>query len=417
MLFLLLISGPRRGIESITLKIFNIMWCGGLAFSNLGLFELYTPSVDTNILYIISIIIFNVTYRCTRVRKERDLLDIDENGGVGVDILSIHLKYLIFANIIILGICLPFIPKAWALYNMHGLSYLRGLVYTQSAEYFPNVYISLLFQWIVQPFLQFVLLVAASQVNSLRNNKRLIFIAIVDLAVEMLIYGGGRRTIIMFLLQLYIFYRLRNPFVFSTKIKKDLRKVGIALGAIVILYVIITITSQRLTRMGVGESFFQYYVGPFIFFDNVTESLTSYNTIGQMTYGQCFFSFIIVPFNIIRMILGAGFNESEAQILNGKLDIISYIGKHSVHNAHATSLVYFCKDFGFVFSFLGMMGLGIILAYFTKRYMRNNRALVLGVYFACLAFYSAQTYPFTGIIQYMFILYSIVFIKNEHISR
>ena len=60
-----------------------------------------------------------------------------------------------------------------------------------------------------------------------------------------------------------------------------------------------------------------------------------------------------------------------------------------------------------------MVVFALLLAYFTKRYRKNNRSFLLAVYFASLTFYSAQTYPFTGVIQYVVVALAVLLVKNE----
>lgn len=412
LLIFLIVLAPKKRLDHLTILIFNLMWCGGLAFSNLGLFELYRPSNQTNILFIISIIVFNFVYRLSIKGNDGD--NLKERGIDNINETFINLKFLLLVNIFVLFLCLPYIPKAFHIYQMHGMSYLRSLVYIQTPEYFSNIYISLLFQWLIQPFLQFVLLLTASQIGNFKHNKVLLLFALVDLCSELLLFGGGRRTIIMFLLQIAIFYFLKNSPHLSRYIRINIKKIGVIIFVFFIIMVVINITASRLTRISVSESLFQYYVGPFIFFDRITIGGTECSLFTKRTFGSCVFSFVIVPFNILMMIFGRGYNNSMAQNLNNRLDMPIAIGNHSFHNAHATSLIYFCNDFGFYLSFIGTFIFAFIISFFTKRYDKNNRSFILAVYFSSLIFQSAQTYPFIGIIQYVVIFFTFLFVKNSN---
>ena len=414
-LLILLISLTMKILKStqfarITLNIFNAMWLGGLAFSNLGLYELDKPALDTNIFFVTQVLVFNIAYVIITKRINKN-----SNGhAISLKSIDIPIRFnvILILNIAIVFMCLPYIPKAYLIYKTRGLNYLRYLVYIQSNEYISNIMVSFLFQWLIQPFFQFVLLLTACHVDRIKQNFKLFLLAVIDLLLEMLLFGGGRRTIIMFLLQAIIFYSINNKLRINHLFRINRKRIGIVIGVIILFILIYSMTAARLTRISVGESLFQYYVGPFIFFDKITNGCKTNILISTMGNGEYTFSFILGPISILGYILFGKEYNSPAAVLSNKLDNMIFIGAHSNHNAQATSAIYFYSDFGPFFSFIGMIIFAFILAVFTKD-RRNNRFFVLSIYFSSLAFYSAQTYPFTGVIQYIVIALSILLIRKE----
>lgn len=403
------VNNACKGLSKIVLNIFNIMWLGGLACSNLGLYKMYTPSMFTNVIFLVSIITFDCIYIFAFNKQQKRMTESFDK----IDANSINLRMLLIVNAFVLIFCIPYFISALKIIRVSGMSYLRHLVYIQSPEYISKTYISILFQWFIQPFLQFVLLVAASQIENIRRQKLLWFFAIINLFFEMIIFGGGRRTIITFMLEIIIFYLLQNKKRIVRNIRISKKKIGFIAIVSIIVYLIVSITASRLTKISVIESLYQYYVGPYIFFDKVIEAGHFNNAATQLGYGGYTFLFIITPISVLLSVLGISKYSNLSTTINANLNKEMFIGAHSIHNAHATSVIYFYSDFGKIFFPFGMVVFALILAYFTKNYKKDSRRFILGVYFANLAFYSAQTYPFTGVIQYVVMICTYIFISKR----
>ena len=396
-----------KGLVKATLLIFNFMWLGGLAFSNLGLFQIDTPSLKTNFVFVVAILSFNIVFFFLSLIHRKI-----NKKQLSIDDVDIRIGFLSVVNGIIAIICVPYIIKAIHIIGSDGMTYLRTLVYEPSVDYFESTYIALFFQWIVQPFFQFVLLLTAIKITDFKNNKWLFSLALIDLIFDLILFGGDRRTIVMFLIECIVCYLCFKPHSSFNKKGINSSKIILFTFLVVALLVVYAVTSSRLTKISPIESFFQYYIGPYVFFDKVTLGSTALLT-NSLGFGAYTFAFIFVLFSLVGVVFGKEYSTFSSS-LNNLLSGIKLIGEHTYHNAHATSLIFFYSDFGYTFSFVGMIVFALILFFFVSRSNKSPIFLVLGLYFCALAFYSAQTYPFASVIQYVFILYALVFVMRKN---
>lgn len=395
--------------------LFNMIWLGALAISNIGMFDWYVITLETNLIFLSFILTFNLTYLLFFYKKRKNKIQVTDSSFVAKE--SINYKLLTVAHILVYSICLPYIPKAIYILTTMGSWYMRHYVYTTSDLYFKNAMIAIFFQWIIQPFFQFILLLSASQITRIKENKRLFCFAILDLLLELLLFGAGRRTIVTFLLEIMIFFvisKKKNRFGY---IRIDKKRISALLSMAIIGVAIIYLTVYRLGQdTAISDSLksmLQYFVGPIIMFDRVvgngiSEALTNGPALGTYT-----FSFILAPLSLVMRFFTGSTQNSMTDRLIEYLDPRIMIGTESSHNAHATSLIYFYLDYGELFVWVGAVLLAVVIAYFSKNSKKGNTYFLLAVYFTTLTFYSVQTYPFSGIIPFVIIAYAVVFVKNK----
>ena len=401
------------GMTKLTLLLFNAVWFGALFLSQLSLFGWNKLTTTSTWIFISYIAVFNITYI---VSFNNTTKPKNRTGSSNISISdSIRLKLLICAHFVVYIICFPYIGKAINIITQLGPWYMRHYVYTPSDLYFETSLIASFFQWVIQPFFQFVLLIMASQLFNRNKNRILYIFAIVDLLLELLLFGAGRRTIIVFLLAIVAFFYLSRKKSGFGKIvieSKRLKTIGIMI-VIVVVFILLTVRRIGGVYTDFIKSSLQYFVGPILFFDscigsNVGNVLSMIPKMGELT-----FSFITVPMSLLSRLFNVGGWENAALELTSILNEQVCIGANSFHNAHATSIMYFYLDFGGAFAWLGAVFMGLVTAYFTKNYYKSNRSFLLGVYFFTLVFYSAQTYPFATIVPAMMCIFSCVFIKEK----
>lgn len=388
---------------------FNVFWLSGLILSNFGFYKLDVISIETNTSLLFSIIIFNIVCHFYGIRK--DIPKSTQFQEFKVDSSFINKKLLILVNIIVILVCLPYVFKAKNILDNYGVWYLRYYVYEPSKLYFETTLIAFLFQNIVQPFLQFVLIVAISQFHNFKHNKLLFLFGVIDVFLELLLFGGGRRTIVTVIIALVFFLFLSRGIHNNRKSKQNFLKASILLGSSLII--LVSVNSLRTSSGSFFKSFVEYFTGSIIMFDKILESNNISNLIPTFGNGILTFSFIISPISLILHRFGITDKSDLTSVLNASLQQDVSIGQSSFHNAHATAAVYFYCDFGPYFYWIGFVIMGLIMSYFIKNYWKSERRLVLAVYFATFAFYSLQTYPFTGIIQFFFIGLCFLFIKKN----
>lgn len=388
---------------------FNVFWLSGLMLSNFGLYELDIISFETNISLLFSIIIFNIV--CHFYGRKKDIPRCDQCKGFRVSNSSINTKLLIFANIIVILICMPYIFKAKNILDNYGVWFLRYYVYVPSELYFETTFIAFLFQNMVQPFLQFVLIVTISQFYNLKHNKLLLLFGIVDVFLELLLFGGGRRTIVTVIIALVFFLFLSRGRNNYQKTRFNFLKASILIGASLI--VLVSVNSLRTSSGSFLKSFVEYFSGSIIMFDKILSTNSITDLVPTFGFGLLTLSFIVSPVSLVLSHFGFVEKRDLTTTLITSLQQNISIGTTTLHNAHATAAVYFYCDFGPYFYWIGFVIMGLIMSYFIKNYWKSERKLVLAVYFATFSFYSLQTYPFNGIIQFFFIGLCVLFIKKK----
>ncbi|MFV0939610.1 O-antigen polymerase [Bacillus thuringiensis] len=378
--------------------LFTGMWCVCAGLSSLGLYELYKPSPIIHFFSLTAILTFNVVFLLHN-NVMSNSIDFMKLKG------STRLKVIVLANLIAWIYSTPFLIKSINIIATQGFKVLRAYAFDASMGLGTTLQL-LILQWVVYAIFITTILIAMVYTAIGKKSPILISIALIDVIIYTLIFGG--RYLIVRMMMYYILAYL----IMKSSNLKNLQKKKLNIFFIgLIIIIVVVLTSQRdWGKTSFIENTIVYYIGSFSFLDVVLN--TSYfNQELIPLFGMGIFGFVvnllIAPFTFL---LGIPYNGSDA-LITQVTAVSRYISPTQSYNAMTTMLYPFLRDMGYLGILFGTAFLSWFVSVSEKmlRKTKQIRFLCLYVYLAFFLFDSVMSYqlllPSSGITLVLLFLF------------
>lgn len=357
------------------ITFFSLLWCVVGFVSNLGLREYYLPSDFVNIIIIVGIIVFFISFYIVFNRYPLNIFS--EEIDIKNDHINYQLIYLVSAICILFE--LPTFIRSIGLVGTVGMAYMRA--------HASIVYSSMFFNQISETFVKPIFTattILAIIVSFNRNTfkiKGIIVIAIIENVMLTVITAGRAPIVNAFFYLLIAMILIRGTSIFRL-LKREKKKVFILIGAFAI---IILISSLRAgSRVGfeqiMGSAYVYYFSGP-SYLSRLLENYSEYGIGGKLMWGQATFGFITNWVIIILDPLFGGRLETSLNILGSTITNRQFaVGGRTLVNSMSTGFYAFLVDWGYAGIVIGPFVLAVISKILVKRLDRNRTIKNLGIY-------------------------------------
>lgn len=359
----LLISKKKCNRSFSAVSLFTVTWAVSLGISSIDMLGLYRPSIIVYIISFIAIAIFNLMAILTGTYK-----NLSKNNNIDG---KFNYFYLYILHCVAYIFAVPYLITAIKYLISNGFIALRAADLSVMGQ---NTYIALAFQWICLPLFTVAIIVAAIDLALNRRNKGLMILAIIDVLIYMLTYGG-RYIVVKFAFYILVAMLMLSHDRLLKNIKKYWKQfVLICLAIVIVQYV----TSERtLSGFSFGGNIVAYFTGSLRFF---SEQLKNHNGVEYLGFGAMTFGFII---NMVKVLLkiffGIEYTGSDTVYAEFTANYLK-IGSITWYNSLSTVLYSFVLDYGIYFFWIGIVVLAIFSYYIEKKYYQNNNVRSMSIY-------------------------------------
>lgn len=394
--------------------IYNVMWCLMPACASLSIGGLIVPSLQTVLVIITSVIIFNITtFIYTMSVKGHTRKSYKENSLLNWNCYRYNRKIFCFLNLLAIGYSMLFIEKSLTYLLRGGFVQLRyQYLNTSTLGNIMTTKQALLFQWICIPIFIVNVLIFAISIMGKKRDKIVTIFALLGVVIRILITGGRMAAfeLVSAIALAYVLYPSKRRIKFSA-----MQKLVIVLLVVVLIY----ITSiRRIGDSTIFENIIVYLAGPISYLDNIVLNPEMFGIGVEKLYGQATFGFIT---NIVLIaawfVLGIEYRGSEA-IVSEYTKHYFYITETEKGNHMYTMLYPFLMDFGYVGVIIGMIFVAVLAAAVFLKANRNNlnptRWLLYSLYISYALFFSLFEYRFVYPATFFIFLFIYVITFNSN---
>lgn len=398
-IFILFITGRKFKTVIKSNVLFTGMWCACAGISSLGLYDLYKPSDIIHLYSFTAITVFNIIF-LSHNKKNGDIQDIKG---------SIKLKLIYITHIVCWTYLFNFLIKSLNIISSYGFKRLRMYAFNSDMGFATTLELTII-QWLIQPVFIATVLIATIYVILGRNKQILILIAVIDIIIYTLLFGGRYMLVRAMMYYIFAFLILKSGGFRQLREKKNnIVYIGVIICAIVIL------TGQRNWKdTSFIKNIILYYTGSFPFLDAILQ-IEHYGGISNYLFGRATMGFmynpIIAPFAFLFKSPYAGSGYTITQVTA----VPKFISPDQTYNAMTTMLYPFLMDFGYFGIIIGSAFLAWFVSFAENKFHKTNHLLFLSlyVYLNFVLFDSVMSYqllfPASGIT--LFVLF--LFIKIE----
>ncbi len=347
-----------------------IIWGFASTMVNSGLLGINRPSLFTNAIIFLSMLIVVVTYLI--VTDSRIKIEIS-------NMQDVNYKALLIINFVAFLLLLPMTIKSIQILKSNTLGYLRAQAFTAGGGISDSTMQLLFAQQIIQPIFLSTIIIAA-----IKNKPLLVVWAIID-AIAYSITFAGRLIFIQFV---FMFVAVG----FISRRKRNIVSTIVIL--LTILVPIIITLSRSMKGFGLLENLYIYYVGSISFFDHLYKGGEFGNYITGRTFGSATFGFIYnTVYAVLSFIFGFNFRGSDYKITTMAKEFVP-IGNGIYYNALSTYLTAFYSDMRIVGIIFGSVFWGAVSAIIQKleNTVHSNSSKFLWLYFSYIMFDSILIY-------------------------
>lgn len=385
--------------------LFTGMWCICAGVASLGIYGLYKPSSIIQFYSISAILTFN-TFFLLHNRFEKNIVFKNLAG-------TARLRLIFIANIICWIYLSAFIPMALNLISLYGFKVLRMYAFDSSMGLATTLQLVII-QWLVQPVFVATILIAVVYIVIGRKTRKLTLIALVNVIIYTLLFGGRYMMVQMMMYYIFAFLIVKSNDLEQLKNKKlNIIFIGVTICAIIIL------TSQRnWGDTGFLKNTLIYYVGSFSFLDAILNA-EHYGGISHFLFGKATFGFIynliIAPFVLLFQLPYTGSDYSITQITG----IPILISPNQSYNAMSTMLYPFLRDFGYLGIIIGTTFLAWFVSFVENTFHKTKHLLFLCiyVYLAFVLFNSVMSYQLLFPAAGITLLFLLLFVRLKFLWR
>ena len=370
------------------ISFFSLLWSVVGIVVNLNLKNYYPILFLVNVMMILGIIIFSLSFSIGS--KNICLKNLNETNFFEKEM--INFKLVIIIEIILFLIMLPKFFNSIKIIQQYGFLFLRAnLADKQYGAALGGIYETII-QFFVEPFIQSLSIINICYFYSGEKSK-LGFTAFFFSLILIVMYsflGAGRIMLFFFLVEFIIisFIFKKNFFKYLFNNKK-------------VLYCFTLKRSYKSTNFfsSLFDNFYIYFFSGPGYLSRLIENETTYGLLGKKLYGSATFGFI---FNLILLPLSffTGKRLHSSYILGSLItNKFYYISPELSVNAMCTCFYSFIIDWGYFGIFIGPLFLGLFSAHlFVKTYKcKSLKYLVIYLGFMYILFYSVfklTTYNF-----------------------
>ncbi|MBW3110295.1 oligosaccharide repeat unit polymerase [Bacillus sp. MCCB 382] len=357
--------------------LFSSIWCIAASIASIGLFGIYKPSDLVQFYSITLILIFNISYfswNRLKITKKPFLI----SGGI-------NLKLIVVFNLIAWIYSLKFLLESLdIILNRGGFKVLR--LYAFNSEMGLGTTSELL---ILQIFVNSIFTVTAIlfviTLVTKKYNYKLSIIAIIDICMYTLLFGGRELpfNVVLFYFAAFIIYKSLNGGFKKVKMNKKL-----------VLTLVIALFGLTVSRswgdISFIESIVQYFTSGF---NHLSVILNEVND-EQFLWGTATFGFIVNLFLMVfSVIFGIEYNGSD-YIITSITSIPRYISPTLMTNANTTILYPFIKDLGFFGVVIGACFLSGFTSFIEKSFIKFGSMRLFGLYIFVISVLLRSTFTY-----------------------
>ena len=380
---------------------------------NTGLYGIYKPSFFVNIVMLLGMLTFAMTY-VGLARSE--VVPASKVQGMNA---TVKHKTIIVANVIVLIFMLPYVVTSLGIIASKGYSYLRAINYTAENITGRSTLINLMLQDVCFPVI-FVTIVIGSIFFFLERKQSYLYLILggINLVIYELINAARNGYVIAIIIILFAYFKIK-ALQFSTKIKIKgmLRSFLITIAVTALVFEIIYVTSQRsLGGKSIFETFYYYFFAGPSYLTQLLEHMSEYKVGTDLFWGSGSFGFI---YNIIANVGNSilHFNIfNTGYVLNSYLSNVYYYVSNSTRiNAMATCYFPFLMDFGYFGMILGPFGVALASALIKKNViLKNNiRMHVLDIFWLYVIYRTIFKWELISMASFFIFLFIIVFTTKD----
>ncbi|MBE6544325.1 MAG: oligosaccharide repeat unit polymerase [Ruminococcaceae bacterium] len=418
---IMLINRTFFGMKIMPTDVFSVIWCIFAATASLGVLGYYPTNFTTNMMIIVTILVFNGAFILFYGLGNKNYNSISDKKETDI-LKNTHINFwvMIGLNVVSWAVSLPYLKNTIRVILTEGFEALRYYTYQYGEDgNLVNQIVStnaqLFFTWIVLPVFTATMAITGVLLM-IKHKHRVVFLAvsIIDAFVYVALFGG--RGIILKLVSLILISAIitgeKKPLQFIVKHKALLAVVS------VLFIVLVWLTLQRsFAGMSVLENIYAYVAAPFIFLQTVLEEypLTTTPTLwGTATIGG-----IVSVIGIVgKIFFGVDFAAPENTIplvTGGYLQI----GEGITFNSMTTMIYPFLRDYGYAGIVVGPAIFAMAVAFVCRNYEKNRtlRGLCIFVYLFHTVIFSVQNYTFFKLEAWMILVFIFVFTTKVKIKN
>lgn len=394
-LFLIqILISNRLIIDSFSRKIsfiYLLWWGTAIVISTFDPAELYSVSMKTYMLLLINVWAFNWGFLCFgKIKKIRLKVTTDNSFYNLVIGNNKMILLLMLACIVTYYYAMKFalIIKLYGAGEGRMMRFEAGELFTSNLEVY-------LYDFLIKPFTQFVMLIVACMLLS--KIKRIILLLSVLFLFLYASVGNGRGGLIVFLFYCFIIYYLRRELYYINLLASKRKKwnfgvvsfVCLFVGVGIIVVVISYMTAQRMgfdtfsaevVKIGFEELKSQavwYFLGSFRALDYSFRA--NYESITGFWYGRATMGGIDNLLKLVIHYLGGSYTIAHDEIghllQNSKISV----GNGIIFNYAYTNIIFHYLDFGYVGVLLFPFLYGFIVRYSIYKFTQKPTLLTLGI--------------------------------------
>ena len=391
------------------LTVFLCCWCVFPAIASTGVLGLYSISIDTHLIIIVSIVSFWLAYNQFGIKSK------ETNGNQTTIYNYVNYKLMIVVNVAILIWLSGKMMASLAIIQARGWAYLRAVANDNFSETTTG---NIFYVWFIKPAIISSLAVLSFDLLHNKMSKAKIILLIVSIANLMMdvIIFSARASIVKFMI--YMFFSL---FFCKVRTYTKSQKFVVFLIALSLFCLVVFITGERMSGSGYGDFSFldsiaMYYAAPFGLLNYYIENpdFSRLFSVDGMTFGSATFGLF---YNIFRsalyVLFGVAYNGSDYNI--------QLVTQHSIRvgsevsiNSGYTAAYIFLRDFGVIGIPIGFSLMAYIVCKFHRSFRENptTRTGTLYIFILYIIFRLSASYDFLSPSTLFSIIYIYIFTYN-----
>lgn len=381
--------------------IFTFIWCLCVSLASLGFYGLFPLSTIIHLYTITIIISFNLSYFI--VNKGYSYNQSLEKIWDG----KIRFKFIYSINFISWIFMSRFIVKSINIIMSGGFRSLRLYAYDSTMGLGTTTELTIA-QLIVYPIFDLTILIAMLSLNMKKKKWVLTIIALIDIIIYSISFGGRDMLAKVLIFYLIIFF-IRRTNIKAIKVKIDKRMNVFFIGAIVFIFSIMT-QARSWVETNVVKEVYYYMVGSFSYLQELIQFDNS-----NYLYGKAALGFIYNLFcNVATFLFKINYRGSDYQITQVTA-LPRLISPNDSFNALATMIYPLLRDFGYFGIVFGSAFLAWLLSFVEKKFKESNNTFFFCMYIIMLYIILVSTmnyyllFPSYGI-EIIFLLF---FVKSD----
>lgn len=376
--------------------LFTFIWCISVSIASLGLFNIYKLSLDVKIYSLIVVMSFNFIYYLISKKYY-----INNSSDIKI---NIRYKEIYILNILSWLYCTKFLIKSLnIIFYGGGLKVLRMYSYNSELGLGSTAEL-LILQIIIGAIFTSTIIISIALIVLKKVNYKMLLIAIVDLIVYTLLFGGRSYIFNFGLYYIFAYFIMK---LYGNKVIKINKKLII----VCITFLVLLTIKRSWSDVNLLETIVWYFTGGF----NNLSVLFLENKMPMYLYGKAILGFII---NIVLMfftaIFGIDYNGSD-HIITAITSIQRNISPSIRTNANTTLIYPLFMDSGVIGIILGSIFLGGLVSIIEREFIKRKDVMFycIYIYFLQILFNSIFNYSLLFPVSGVTLIFIIIFTRKK----